>query len=164
MSGSFCYFHHVANIGKSKFNDLDWKQYIQWIHVTVQSWDTVNFVDSGASKNSPEVYSLRSTMKVSKANCDSKQIVFCLLMFEGSIKIPPRLLGCIICFHFTLLFVKFFAQPFLQSRIRNCLFSLPPSSRAHPPMFAVGSDDSNVTYGGKVQIYEYNENTRYVYE
>lgn len=29
-------------------------------------------------------------------------------------------------------------------------------------MFAVGSDDSNVTYGGKVQIYEYNENTRYV--
>ncbi|KAL0963297.1 hypothetical protein UPYG_G00304310 [Umbra pygmaea] len=25
---------------------------------------------------------------------------------------------------------------------------------------AVGSDDSNVTYGGKVQIYEYNENTR----
>lgn len=40
------------------------------------------------------------------------------------------------------------------------LFSPPPSSRAHPPMFAVGSDDSNVTYGGKVQIYEYNENTR----
>ncbi|KAJ8288501.1 hypothetical protein COCON_G00011600 [Conger conger] len=34
------------------------------------------------------------------------------------------------------------------------------SSRAHPPMIAVGSDDSNVTYGGKVQIYEYNENTR----
>ena len=37
-----------------------------------------------------------------------------------------------------------------------------PSSRAHPPMIAVGSDDSNVTYGGKVQIYEYNENTRSV--
>ena len=36
------------------------------------------------------------------------------------------------------------------------------SSRAHPPMIAVGSDDSNVTYGGKVQIYEYNENTRRV--
>ncbi len=35
------------------------------------------------------------------------------------------------------------------------------SSRAHPPMIAVGSDDSNVTYSGKVQIYEYNENTRY---
>lgn len=35
-----------------------------------------------------------------------------------------------------------------------------PSSRAHPPMFAVGSDD-NVTYTGKVQIFEYNENTRY---
>lgn len=29
-------------------------------------------------------------------------------------------------------------------------------------MFAVGSDDSNVSYGGKVQIYEYNENTRQV--
>ncbi len=28
-------------------------------------------------------------------------------------------------------------------------------------MIAVGSDDSNVTYSGKVQIYEYNENTRY---
>uniref|UniRef100_A0A672NE84 Nucleoporin seh1-like n=1 Tax=Sinocyclocheilus grahami TaxID=75366 RepID=A0A672NE84_SINGR len=34
------------------------------------------------------------------------------------------------------------------------------NSRAHPPMIAVGSDDSNVTYSGKVQIYEYNENTR----
>lgn len=41
------------------------------------------------------------------------------------------------------------------------LFVLPFSSRAHPPMIAVGSDDSNVTYSGKVQIYEYNENTRY---
>ena len=29
-------------------------------------------------------------------------------------------------------------------------------------MIAVGSDDSNVMYGGKVQIYEYNENTRSV--
>lgn len=38
------------------------------------------------------------------------------------------------------------------------------SSRAHPPMFAVGSDDSNVAYGGKVQIYEYNENTRWAPE
>ena len=43
-----------------------------------------------------------------------------------------------------------------------CFFTLPHSSRAHPPMFAVGSDDSNVNYGGKVQIYEYNENTRWV--
>lgn len=42
------------------------------------------------------------------------------------------------------------------------LFVLPFSSRAHPPMIAVGSDDSNVTYSGKVQIYEYNENTRYM--
>lgn len=43
----------------------------------------------------------------------------------------------------------------------NCFFFLQFSSRAHPPMIAVGSDDSNVTYSGKVQIYEYNENTRY---
>ncbi|KAJ0000070.1 hypothetical protein NQD34_011912 [Periophthalmus magnuspinnatus] len=39
----------------------------------------------------------------------------------------------------------------------SCISWNPP---AHPPMFAVGSDDSNVAYGGKVQIYEYNENTR----
>lgn len=46
-----------------------------------------------------------------------------------------------------------------------CNHALSPtnSSRAHPPMFAVGSDDSNVTYGGKVQIYEYNENTRWIF-
>ncbi|XP_057210024.1 nucleoporin SEH1 isoform X1 [Triplophysa rosa] len=42
----------------------------------------------------------------------------------------------------------------------SCISWNPSSSRAHPPMIAVGSDDSNVTYGGKVQIYEYNENTR----
>uniref|UniRef100_A0AAY4CUE3 Nucleoporin SEH1 n=1 Tax=Denticeps clupeoides TaxID=299321 RepID=A0AAY4CUE3_9TELE len=41
----------------------------------------------------------------------------------------------------------------------SCLSWNPSSSRAHPPMIAVGSDDS-VTYCGKVQIYEYNENTR----
>uniref|UniRef100_A0A671P8M3 SEH1 like nucleoporin n=1 Tax=Sinocyclocheilus anshuiensis TaxID=1608454 RepID=A0A671P8M3_9TELE len=34
------------------------------------------------------------------------------------------------------------------------------SCSSHAPMIAVGSDDSNVTYGGKVQIYEYNEVTR----
>ncbi|KAJ8353762.1 hypothetical protein SKAU_G00213290 [Synaphobranchus kaupii] len=42
----------------------------------------------------------------------------------------------------------------------SCISWNPSSSRAHSPMIAVGSDDSNVTYGGKVQIYEYNENTR----
>ncbi|XP_052359995.1 nucleoporin SEH1 [Oncorhynchus keta] len=42
----------------------------------------------------------------------------------------------------------------------SCISWNPSSSRAHPPMIAVGSDDSNVMYGGKVQIYEYNENTR----
>ncbi|KAI2652572.1 Nucleoporin SEH1 [Labeo rohita] len=42
----------------------------------------------------------------------------------------------------------------------SCISWNPSSSRAHPPMIAVGSDDSNVTYSGKVQIYEYNENTR----
>nr|XP_046189171.1 nucleoporin SEH1-like [Oncorhynchus gorbuscha] len=44
----------------------------------------------------------------------------------------------------------------------SCISWNPSSSRAHPPMIAVGSDDSNVMYGGKVQIYEYNENTRSV--
>ncbi|XP_067135644.1 nucleoporin SEH1 [Centruroides vittatus] len=33
-------------------------------------------------------------------------------------------------------------------------------SRIHPPMIAVGSDDSSQTAGGKVLIYEYNENIR----
>ncbi|XP_077052767.1 nucleoporin SEH1 isoform X1 [Siphateles boraxobius] len=42
----------------------------------------------------------------------------------------------------------------------SCISWNPSSSRAHPPMIAVGSDDSNVTYSGKVQIYEYNENIR----
>uniref|UniRef100_A0A9J8CAN6 SEH1 like nucleoporin n=2 Tax=Cyprinus carpio TaxID=7962 RepID=A0A9J8CAN6_CYPCA len=42
----------------------------------------------------------------------------------------------------------------------SCISWNPSSSRAHAPMIAVGSDDSNVTYGGKVQIYEYNEVTR----
>lgn len=44
--------------------------------------------------------------------------------------------------------------------IKACVCFLSFSSRAHPPMIAVGSDDNNVTYSGKVQIYEYNENTR----
>ncbi|XP_016107514.1 nucleoporin seh1-like [Sinocyclocheilus grahami] len=47
-----------------------------------------------------------------------------------------------------------------KQRGQSHWFVLPFSSRAHPPMIAVGSDDSNVTYSGKVQIYEYNENTR----
>ncbi|XP_018618564.1 nucleoporin SEH1-like isoform X1 [Scleropages formosus] len=42
----------------------------------------------------------------------------------------------------------------------SCISWNPSSSRAHPPMIAVGSDDSSTTYSGKVQIYEYNENTR----
>ncbi|TRY99021.1 hypothetical protein DNTS_024571 [Danionella cerebrum] len=42
----------------------------------------------------------------------------------------------------------------------SCISWNPSSSRAHAPMIAVGSDDSNVTYSGKVQIFEYNENTR----
>lgn len=47
--------------------------------------------------------------------------------------------------------------------IKACVCFLSFSSRAHPPMIAVGSDDNNVTYSGKVQIYEYNENTRQVH-
>ncbi|XP_036411421.1 nucleoporin SEH1 isoform X1 [Megalops cyprinoides] len=42
----------------------------------------------------------------------------------------------------------------------SCISWNPSSSRAHPPMIAVGSDDGSVTYAGKVQIYEYNESTR----
>ena len=36
------------------------------------------------------------------------------------------------------------------------------SSRAHAPMIAVGSDDSSPNAMAKVQIFEYNENTRSV--
>ncbi|ELT96850.1 hypothetical protein CAPTEDRAFT_157718 [Capitella teleta] len=32
-------------------------------------------------------------------------------------------------------------------------------SRVHPPMIAVGSDDNNPSAGGKVHIFEYNDNT-----
>ena len=31
-------------------------------------------------------------------------------------------------------------------------------------MIAVGSDDANPSGGGKVQIYEYSDNTRYTFE
>ena len=44
----------------------------------------------------------------------------------------------------------------------QCYFVFACSSRAHSPMIAVGSDDSNTAYSGKVQIYEYVENTRCV--
>lgn len=39
-------------------------------------------------------------------------------------------------------------------------FFSPFSSRAHSPMIAVGSDDNSPNILAKVQIYEYNENTR----
>ncbi|KAM6217480.1 nucleoporin SEH1 [Rhynchocyon petersi] len=42
----------------------------------------------------------------------------------------------------------------------SCISWNPSSSRAHPPMIAVGSDDSSPNAMAKVQIYEYNENTR----
>lgn len=42
------------------------------------------------------------------------------------------------------------------------IFLLIFSSRAHSPMIAVGSDDSSPSAMAKVQIFEYNENTRSV--
>ncbi|XP_023245315.1 nucleoporin SEH1-A isoform X1 [Copidosoma floridanum] len=42
----------------------------------------------------------------------------------------------------------------------SCLAWNPSLSRLHPPMIAVGSDDSNSTNGGKVFIYEYSEISR----
>ncbi|XP_018412335.1 PREDICTED: nucleoporin SEH1 isoform X2 [Nanorana parkeri] len=42
----------------------------------------------------------------------------------------------------------------------SCISWNPSSCRAHSPMIAVGSDDSSPNIMGKVQIYEYNENTR----
>ncbi|XP_021006826.1 nucleoporin SEH1 isoform X2 [Mus caroli] len=42
----------------------------------------------------------------------------------------------------------------------SCISWNPSSSRAHPPMIAVGSDDSSPNSMAKVQIFEYNENTR----
>uniref|UniRef100_A0A8C5WJX7 SEH1 like nucleoporin n=1 Tax=Leptobrachium leishanense TaxID=445787 RepID=A0A8C5WJX7_9ANUR len=42
----------------------------------------------------------------------------------------------------------------------SCISWNPSSSRTHAPMIAVGSDDSSPNIMGKVQIYEYNENTR----
>lgn len=43
----------------------------------------------------------------------------------------------------------------------KCLF-FASSSRAHAPMIAVGSDDSSPNAMAKVQLFEYNENTRSV--
>lgn len=42
------------------------------------------------------------------------------------------------------------------------MFVFVSSSRAHAPMIAVGSDDSSPNAMAKVQIFEYNENTRSV--
>ncbi|KAB1258295.1 Nucleoporin SEH1 [Camelus dromedarius] len=42
----------------------------------------------------------------------------------------------------------------------SCISWNPSSSRAHPPMIAVGSDDSSPNAMAKAQIFEYNENTR----
>ncbi|XP_047647424.1 centrosomal protein of 192 kDa [Phacochoerus africanus] len=42
----------------------------------------------------------------------------------------------------------------------SCISWNPSSSRAHPPMIAVGSDDGSPNAMAKVQIFEYNENTR----
>uniref|UniRef100_A0A671ESZ1 Nucleoporin SEH1 n=1 Tax=Rhinolophus ferrumequinum TaxID=59479 RepID=A0A671ESZ1_RHIFE len=42
----------------------------------------------------------------------------------------------------------------------SCISWNPSSSRAHSPMIAVGSDDSSPSAMAKVQIFEYNENTR----
>lgn len=42
----------------------------------------------------------------------------------------------------------------------SCISWNPSLSRLHPPMIAVGSDDSNTSSGGKVFIYEYSENGR----
>ncbi|XP_053100700.1 nucleoporin SEH1 isoform X1 [Hemicordylus capensis] len=42
----------------------------------------------------------------------------------------------------------------------SCISWNPSSCRAHAPMIAVGSDDSSPNILAKVQIYEYNENTR----
>ncbi|XP_049832969.1 nucleoporin SEH1 [Schistocerca gregaria] len=42
----------------------------------------------------------------------------------------------------------------------SCVSWNPSFSRLHPPMLAVGSDDTTVSSGGKVFIYEYNECSR----
>ncbi|CAG9861588.1 unnamed protein product [Phyllotreta striolata] len=42
----------------------------------------------------------------------------------------------------------------------SCLTWNPSLNRLHPQMIAVGSDDPNPTNGGKVFVYEYNENSR----
>ncbi|XP_051159511.1 nucleoporin SEH1-A isoform X1 [Leptopilina boulardi] len=42
----------------------------------------------------------------------------------------------------------------------SCISWNPSLSRLHPPMIAVGSDDTNTSSGGKVFIYEYSENGR----
>uniref|UniRef100_A0A8D1FTU3 Nucleoporin SEH1 n=2 Tax=Sus scrofa TaxID=9823 RepID=A0A8D1FTU3_PIG len=42
----------------------------------------------------------------------------------------------------------------------SCISWNPSSSRAHPSMIAVGSDDGSPNAMAKVQIFEYNENTR----
>lgn len=41
----------------------------------------------------------------------------------------------------------------------SCLSWNPSFSRLHPPMLAVGSDDTNVASGGKVFLFEYSESS-----
>lgn len=42
----------------------------------------------------------------------------------------------------------------------SCLSWNPSFSKAHPPMLAVGCDDTNPATGGKIFIYEFSENSR----
>lgn len=56
------------------------------------------------------------------------------------------------------------SQWILQQEIQlkipaSCLSWNPSFSRLHPPMLAVGSDDTSVASGGKVFLFEYNENS-----
>ncbi|CAH1111660.1 unnamed protein product [Psylliodes chrysocephalus] len=49
----------------------------------------------------------------------------------------------------------------VQSKLPcSCLSWNPSLNKLHPQMIAVGSDDANPANGGKVFIYEYNENSR----
>lgn len=41
----------------------------------------------------------------------------------------------------------------------SCLSWNPSFSRLHPPMLAVGSDDTNVSSGGKVFLFEYSDSS-----
>ncbi|EFN87899.1 nucleoporin SEH1 isoform X2 [Harpegnathos saltator] len=89
------------------------------------------------------------------------------------VKFAPKTLGLLLATCNADGFIRIYEAPDIMNLSQwtlqhdiNCRLSLscltwnPSLSRLHPPMIAVGSDDTNTSSGAKVFIYEYSESSR----